>query len=212
MPDRSAHVTGARAPLRVAGAGAITFAVAGALAARRPLPRWDHDAVRRALELSGRFDLPLRVGMQFGTVAVAIVLAVLVLVVQRSLGRSAAVVVAALAARQLAEVAKDLWDRPRPGAAYPDLVPRLFEAGHGFPSAHAAVAAAVAVAIAAGASRVWWAALGALAIVVACARVYFGVHFVLDVVGGLALGTIVGGLVVAAERSATGRFASALAA
>jgi undecaprenyl-diphosphatase len=150
--------------------------------------------------------------MQFGTIAVAIVLGVLVLVVQHSLRRGLTVVVAALIARQLADFAKDVWDRPRPGVAYPDLVPRLFEAGWGFPSAHAAVAAAVAIAIGAGTSRRWWPLLVALVVAVACARVYFGVHFVLDVLGGLALGTTVGALVVGAERRLVRQFASARSA
>jgi membrane-associated phospholipid phosphatase len=196
-----------RACVIAAGAAVAVLVVVGVLAARRPLPAWDHDAVRRALDLSSRYDLVLRVVMQLGTTAVAIVLGVLTLVVQHSIRRGATVVVAALVGRELAVVAKAVWSRPRPAVAYHDLAPRLFESGHGFPSGHATVAAAVLVAIGAGASRRWWPILAVLGLGVAFARVYFGVHFVLDVIGGLALGAVVGFVAVAVERGVARRVA-----
>src|SRR5204863_2662722 len=67
--------------------------------------------------------------------------------------------------------------------------------GDGFPSGHAAVAFALAtIAWLWFSPRLRWLFLG-LAVAVAVARVYVGAHFPLDVVGGAALGTLVGALV-----------------
>ena len=65
----------------------------------------------------------------------------------------------------------------------------------GYPSGHAAVAAALTVVVAAHLSARWLIAALALGVVVLFGRIYVGAHLPLDVIGGAALGAIVGSIV-----------------
>ena len=86
--------------------------------------------------------------------------------------------------------------RGRPGALLPEVVFRGgLHMGLGFPSGHAAVAAALATAAgtylgSTGRQAAW----GAVA-VVGIARTFVGAHLPIDVIGGIALGWVVGSLV-----------------
>ena len=80
--------------------------------------------------------------------------------------------------------------------ARPDLHPLAGFSGPSFPSGHATAAAATFIAIALVVGRDWsprgrrnlaGAAVG-VAVAVACSRVFLGVHWVSDVIGGLILG------------------------
>lgn len=79
---------------------------------------------------------------------------------------------------------KAVVGRPRPPLTLPD-VRLLIGLGHSlsFPSGHALNTAAVAGAMAHGFRRPGWVLLG-FAAVIAYSRVYVGVHYPLDVVGG----------------------------
>ena len=103
-----------------------------------------------------------------------------------------AMAAAALASWGLALATKQLVGRARPTTALLGGAPRDPLAGHGYPSAHAALAAALVV-------PVWFVALAwcrpilAFAVaVVAVSRVYSGAHFALDSLGGVALGVMCG--------------------
>ena len=97
-------------------------------------------------------------------------------------------------------VLKDAFDRARPEAADPSLVPLVATPSNAsFPSGHALTAFAAAVAVSALHPRLRWPAL-AVASLVALSRVYLGVHFALDVVAGAALGAAVGLAVVRLAR------------
>jgi glycosyltransferase 2 family protein len=133
--------------------------------------------------------------MQLGNLLGAVAVAVVVAVLSRDWRPTLAVVLAAQAAWWLAKVVKDLVDRGRPEALLPDALLREHDAGLGFVSGHAAVACAVATVLVPMLPRAGRATVVALAAFVGLARVYFGAHLPLDVVGGAGLGIIVGSAV-----------------
>jgi membrane-associated phospholipid phosphatase len=97
-------------------------------------------------------------------------------------------------------VLKDAFDRARPEAADPSLVPAIATPSNAsFPSGHAMTAFATAVVVGALHPRLRWPAL-AVATLVALSRVYLGVHFALDVLAGAAIGTGIALLVVRTAR------------
>jgi len=88
---------------------------------------------------------------------------------------------------------KSLVDRPRPFRDLPEADPLLRgDIGSSFPSGHAATSFAGALVLAYLVRR-WLVALVALAALVAASRVYVGVHYPLDVLGGAALGALYAG-------------------
>ena len=91
----------------------------------------------------------------------------------------------------LPKIVKVLVARPRPS-----FDPLVDVGGFAFPSGHATAAAAMCCALAyyLSSGRTWqatvwiWTAAGAVAFIVGLTRVYLGVHWPTDVIGGLALG------------------------
>jgi undecaprenyl-diphosphatase len=104
--------------------------------------------------------------------------------------------VAGVSVYLLALVVKEAVKRGRPGWLLDGVESReQFGADSlGFPSGHAAVAAALTVVVAAHLSRRWAIAAVSLALVVMFGRMYVGAHLPLDLVGGAALGAIAGGV------------------
>jgi undecaprenyl-diphosphatase len=99
----------------------------------------------------------------------------------------------------LANLAKAVADRPRPYDAVADAVLRQQPAyGTSFPSSHTAVALAVAIALLPFLARPVATAGIVYAIGVGWSRVYLGVHYPLDILGGAGLGAAAGGLVLLA--------------
>ena len=95
---------------------------------------------------------------------------------------------------------KDTFDRARPEAADPSIVPAIATPSNAsFPSGHAMTAFATAVVVGALHPRLRWPAL-AVAALVALSRVYLGVHFALDILAGAAIGTAIGFAVVRLAR------------
>jgi glycosyltransferase 2 family protein len=145
-------------------------------------------------------DLPTAIGpylnviMQAGNVGAAPALAAVVLLVGRLRYWRAAfdVTVAGTLAWFGAKFVKDAIQRPRPGGLLDDVARFGSTEGLGFVSGHTAVAAALACAIAPylprGARRAVW----AVPWLVGLGRIYFGAHLPLDIVGGAALGWMIG--------------------
>ena len=128
--------------------------------------------------------------MQLGTRPVILIVAAVVAVVAPGDWRRAALAVAlaGLLSWAVSDFVKDVVERPRPGAYTDDLVFDHGGApGSGFPSTHSAIAAGTLVAAALVARRGPAVAL-AVAGLVGLGRIAVGVHFPLDVIGGIALG------------------------
>ncbi len=115
-------------------------------------------------------------------------LALVLAAVYRRWGVLLLTVAAVVLADSAAAAVKALVDRPRPFVRYPEpkvLVPRAHDAS--FPSGHAATSFAAATILSLAFPKAAPAFL-VLAAAVAYSRVYVGVHYPLDVIGGAALG------------------------
>jgi membrane-associated phospholipid phosphatase len=143
---------------------------------------------------------PLAAYAKFGIVIFALLLLIGWLIARRwaDAGKGVAGVVwgglAALVALGLNQVIGHIVARPRPFVAMPSahvLIPKTHD--FSFPSDHTTVAAAVVVALWLVDRRLGLVAAG-FALIMAFARVYVGVHYPGDVLGGF----VVGGLVASA--------------
>ena len=91
----------------------------------------------------------------------------------------------------LANALKPAFDRPRPSIAHPEIHPLIAVPANGaMPSGHAAGAFAAALAVGLVHPRLRMPLL-ALAALIAISRVWLGVHYLTDVIGGAALGCAV---------------------
>jgi len=133
-------------------------------------------------------------------IAIVIVLIVGYVVIRnRSILPVAAGVAAATVAWLLAHAAKAIADRPRPYQVMADAVLRQQPAhGTSFPSSHTAVTVAVVIALVPFLPRALAPVAVAYAVLVGWSRVYLGVHYPLDILGGASIGMAVGGVVLLA--------------
>jgi glycosyltransferase 2 family protein len=145
-------------------------------------------------------DLPsgvgwvLRAAMPLGTVTVALAIVAVVAgcTWRRELAPSAATLGAVVVAYRADNVVKAVISRPRPPGLLAGLQVRETISGFGFPSGHTTMAFALAATVAPTLPRPWRPLPWVLAAAVGLARLYVGVHWPADVVGGAALGTAVG--------------------
>jgi len=120
-----------------------------------------------------------------------IVLALVLCGIYRRWGTLALTVVAIAVADWSAAGLKALFDRERPSLRYAEPEPLVHTAHDpSFPSGHAATSFAAATMLSFAFPRLT-PALFVLAAAVAFSRVYVGVHYPLDVIGGAALGVLV---------------------
>ena len=172
--------------------GLVVLGVAALAVQRDRLTRFEGDLFHLVNGLPSQFEPVLQVVMQAGNVAAALVAAVVMLLVARRHRRAAFDVALAgglawVAAREL----KNLVRRPRPIGFFDDVL-RYSGGGLGFVSGHTAVATAIVTAAAPYLPRRWRRVAWLLPFTVGFTRIYFGAHLPLDVVGGAALGWVIG--------------------
>lgn len=177
--------------LRVAlGGGAV--ALTGLVAAGARLGTLETDVFRVVNRLPAGLEPPLWAVMQLGSLAAVPVTVVAALLARRR-RLAADLAVAGGAAYLGARVLKEIVARGRPSSLLADVMSRGGPAaGLGFPSGHAAVAAALVTVAAPWLPRTVRRAAWVLVGVVAVARVFVGAHLPVDVIGGEALGWAVG--------------------
>lgn len=202
--SRSSFVHG-RESVVVLGIGAIVL-VGSSLAARAELTSAEAGVFRAVNELPGELETVVWPFMQYGTFVTIPLLAVIALAFRR-FRLALAMLLAGVGVYLLALVTKQIVERGRPGTLLAGVEERetFGEGSLGFPSGHAAVAAALTAVVAAHLSTRWLIVALALGIVVVFGRIYVGAHLPLDVVGGAALGAVAGSvtnLVMRAHRNA----------
>lgn len=142
-------------------------------------------------DLPRGLGLPLEVVMPLGTSIGALVLVGVAVGLRRRRLALAAFLAWALG-RAASAALKAAIDRPRPPELLVDVTlrqDRPFD--QAFPSAHTTGAVALALVAGWAFPRLRWPALG-VAMLVALARMYVGVHLPLDLAGGTALGLLAG--------------------
>ncbi len=181
----------------MAAAGLLATAVT-LLLVRTPPAGWERPVARAAHDLPSFLTTPLEVVMQLGA-RPAIAVAAVVLVILRRVRVAVAVLVGGWLAWGAAVLLKDLVDRGRPTVELLDRSVRTVVEGPGYPSSHAAIAAALATAVVLGLRLRPGpaAAVVAGAVLTALARVHVDAHWPLDVLGGGAVGVTAGALAVA---------------
>lgn len=207
---RHTVVTSKRFPaLLAAGAGVAVLVVASALAWNERVPSWEANLFDALNGLPDSVGFALWPVMQLGMIASAVIVPAIALALLRRWPPAAAAALAAISAWLLAKVVKDIVERGRPPLYAESAQVREGDGeGLGFVSGHAAVSAALVAAL--------WPYLSwrlrvvgvLLAALVGAARVFYGAHLPLDIVGGAALGGTCGALACAAIGSASTSYGS----
>jgi membrane-associated phospholipid phosphatase len=178
---------------RAVVAAALTVFLAGARLARRgSVSQLEARWFQLANGLSHRAYAPVWVLMQFGSLGGALATGAALRVAGRpALGGRVAVVGTVTWAA--AKAVKPFVRRGRPAYTIEGVEVRGHEqAGLGYPSGHAAVAAAIAAVITSQVAPAWRVPVWAAALAVGPTRSYVGAHLPLDVLGGAALGIAIG--------------------
>lgn len=110
---------------------------------------------------------------------------------------------AGILAYVLDNVVKHIVDRGRPAAYLTDVLVHGYPTdprGTGYPSSHTAVAVAAVVGAWPWLNGPWRVGGVVVATMIGLNRMYVGAHFPLDIVGGVAVGLISGGIVIVIQR------------
>lgn len=198
-PDR--RLRGPAAALIAAFGAATAFTTSAYLVRDAQIPSFDARLFRWVNDLPGALGF-LEIPMQLGSINLLPAVAIVTALLWRRFLPVAALVAGELLAWAAANQLKEIIERGRPPAYLTAIHLRETPHGLGYPSGHAAVAAAGACAAVAWLPARWRLLPIVLAVLVGVARIYVGVHFPLDVVGGAALGTAIGILAVGVARAA----------
>ena len=170
-----------------AGVG-LAALVLSIVVAQAGIGRWEDSTVRDAVDAPGLVGEPARAIMQLGTRVAMLVIALAVAAVAHRWRGPLAIVLAWSIAWLATNRAKHIIDRPRPDRDLWTDTP----GGWGYPSGHTSSAFAVAMVVAALLPARWRWVPFALALVVGLARMYVGVHYPMDVIGGALIGLAAG--------------------
>jgi membrane-associated phospholipid phosphatase len=143
---------------------------------------------------------PLWLFQQFGNLVVAFLAVVLIAVLLRRPYVAAAAVLAVVAKLGLERVVKSAVERRRPGTSIGEgviLRGDVSIGGLSFVSGHAVITTACATVLMAVLPRRWKAVPWVVVVLNGVGRVYVGAHNPLDIVGGVGLGLVIGGLLYA---------------
>lgn len=176
------------------GAAAIVL-VGSAVAARRGHPEWERRIYRSINDAPDALAPIAWLPMQAGSLSAPFALAGWSYWRMRNLDPSVAYAASGFTTWLLAKGVKKLVGRGRPHDHDPATNLRLAtktDGSLGYVSGHAAVAGTLAAVVGSGRSPVSVAGLQTVALLVGVTRIYAGAHLPLDVVGGAALGIIVG--------------------
>jgi len=201
-PNRPIRVPAARIAGLLACLGAVLFG-ACALVLAAGANGWDQRLFRVLNEVSPTVAAVLTLLSQLfrpaGIVAVVLLATGYVVARNQSALPVAAGALAAGLGLGLVHLGKAVANRARPYDAMAGVVLRQQPAhGTSFPSSHTAIALAVAIALVPFLSRAVATVGIAYAVGVGWSRVYLGVHYPLDVLGGAGIGALAGGLVLLA--------------
>jgi undecaprenyl-diphosphatase len=150
--------------------------------------RWEVTTIDGAVDTPAAIGEPARAIMQLGTRVAMVVIALAVAVAAHRWRGPLAIVLAWSIAWLATNRAKHIIERPRPD---PDLW-RDTPGGWGYPSGHTSSAFAVATVVAALLPARWRWVPFAVAAVVGLARMYVGVHYPMDLIGGALIGLAAG--------------------
>lgn len=174
------------------GLAVVAFVATAALADRglAPLEEATFDAVNGLPDALYPVIWPF---MQYGVFATIPVLTVIAFVLRR-FRLAIAMAVAGVGVYLLARVVKEYVKRGRPAALLDGVEEReTFATGSlGYPSGHAAVAAALTVVVTPHLHGRWKLVPAALLVIVGVGRMYVAAHLPLDLLGGAALGAAAG--------------------
>jgi undecaprenyl-diphosphatase len=201
-PKRPARIPRVWVAGLLACVGAALFGVA-ALVLKAGAVAWDESLFRVINDVPAALASVLtplsHLFLPLGIVIVIVLATGFVVVWNRSVMPVAAGVAAAGAAWALANLAKVIANRPRPYEVVAGAVLRQPPAlGTSFPSSHTAVTVAVVIALVPFLPRVLAGVAIAYAVLVGWSRVYLGVHYPLDILGGAGIGIAVGGAILLA--------------
>jgi undecaprenyl-diphosphatase len=177
--------------------GAALFSVS-ALVLKAGAVAWDESLFRFLNDVPSSLASVLtplsHLFLPVGIVIVIVLATGFVVAWNRSIMPVAAAVAAAAAAWALANLAKLIANRPRPYEVVAGAVLRQSPAhGTSFPSSHTAVTVAVVIALVPFLPRALAGVAIAYAVLVGWSRVYLGVHYPLDILGGAGIGIAAGG-------------------